>query len=156
MIRSDKSCVQQSGLSKTVRPATRRTSQVTVLKRPKVKTNAILPQSSKAGSQNGNNDDVPRNDNVRTAAYSGPHHFDPELTQSPQTAAIVISLIGSRNHEVNSHLPTIADGPASRFELILFGIHAAQAMDHAWNAYCTDLVRGAGGSVAKRTPAAVR
>ncbi len=45
-----------------MRRATRRTSQMSVLKRPQVKASAILPQSSKAGSQNGSNDDVPHND----------------------------------------------------------------------------------------------
>jgi len=35
---------------------------MTVLKRLKVKATAILPQSSKAGSQNGSNDDVRRSD----------------------------------------------------------------------------------------------
>jgi hypothetical protein len=63
-IRSDKSCVQQSSLIKKRTSRNTMDPQMSASKRPKVKANAILPQSLKAGSQNGSNDDVRRNDHV--------------------------------------------------------------------------------------------
>jgi len=187
IVRSDESCAQTSRLSRTVRRVTRRTSQMTMLKRPRVKGSATLPQSSKAGSQNGRNDDVPGNDHRQ--------QFDPLTSQLLETRNYgrYLFVLVPKSHELtrmkhpwhtrvltqslpfgefavslrwpHTHWSWFRESareitkPTPLFRRLLMVLHLDLTnsstfilhiqLDHAWNACCTDLTPGAGGSVTK-------